>query len=248
MQSDGSGVRALGYSRRSKAEDPNGASIPAQRAVLERACAERGWELVDVLEEDGVSGRRGRKRPALDATLARLDAGEADVFLVARLDRLARSSIDFGLIAERASRARWALVLLDPQVDGYTPYGKAMLQMAAIMAELESDLISVRTREALAVKRAQGVRFGRPPQIPKRIRNRIVREHAAGRKYAHIARDLQDEGVPTVKEGARWRGETIKSVVRQSQGLPGTKRPPSPWTSFLSRGLDQRSRQEVISA
>jgi DNA invertase Pin-like site-specific DNA recombinase len=235
MQSDGSAVRVLGYTRRSKAEDPTGASIPAQRAVLEGACAERGWSLVDILEEDGVSGRRGRKRPALDDALARLDAAEADVFLVARLDRLARSSVDFGLIAERASRGPWTLVLLDPQVDGCTPYGKAMLQMAAIVAELESDLISVRTREALAIKRQQGVRFGPPPQIPKKIRNRIVREHAAGRPHAQIARDLEKEGVPTVKVGARWHGSTITSVVRQSQGLPGTKRRPSPWTSYLGR-------------
>ena len=160
----------------------------------------------------------------LDAALARLDAGEADVFLVARLDRLARSAVDFGLIAERASRRAWTLVLLDPQIDGWTPYGKAMLQMAAIFAELESDLISIRTREALAIKRAQGVKFGRRPQIPKKIRNRIVREHAEGRKYAHIARDLQDEGVPTVKKGARWRGETIKrssanrKVCREQSG------------------------------
>ncbi len=141
MQFDRTEVRTIGYARRSKAEDPNGVSIAAQRAALERACSQRGWSLVDVVEEDGVSGRRGRKRPALDAALACLDAGEADVFMVARLDRLARSSIDFGLVAERGSRGLWALVILDPAIDGSTPYGKAMLQMAAIIAELESDLI-----------------------------------------------------------------------------------------------------------
>jgi DNA invertase Pin-like site-specific DNA recombinase len=128
------------------------------------------------------------------------------------------------LVAERSARKAWTLVILDPEVDGSTPYGKAMLQMAAIIAELESDLISVRTKEALAVKRQQGVVFGRPRQIPKEIRERIVRERTAGRNYTDIARDLQEEGVPTVKEGARWHGSTIKSVVRQEQGLRGTVR------------------------
>jgi DNA invertase Pin-like site-specific DNA recombinase len=226
MQLDRTGVMAIGYARRSKADDPNGVSIAAQRYAVTRACEEREWQLVEVLEEDGVSGRRGRKRPALDSVLARLDAGEADVLVVARLDRLARSSIDFGLVAERSRRARWTLVILDPAVDGSTPYGKAMLQMAAIIAELESDLISMRTREAMAEKKRQGMVFGHPPQIPKPIRQRIVRERAAGRCYAHIARDLQAEGVPTVKRGARWSGSTIKSVVRQAQGLPGTERRP----------------------
>src|SRR5215213_6026459 len=221
MQFDRNGVRALGYARRSKADDVNGVSIAAQRGALTRACEERGWSLVEVVEEDGCSGRRGRKRPALDSALTRLDGGEADVLLVARLDRLARSSVDFGLIAERASRGPWALVLLDPVVDGRTPYGKAMLQMAAIIAELESDLISVRIREALAVKRDQGVVFGRPPRIPTEIRDRIVRERAAGRYCRQIARDLEAEGVPTVVKGARWCGTTIKSVERQAQGLPG---------------------------
>lgn len=176
-------------------------------------------------------GGRGIRPPRpqaslFDNTLARLDAGEGDVLVVARLDRLARSSIDFGLVVERARRAPWTLVILDPAIDGSTPYGKAMLQMAAIIAELESDLISVRTTEAMAVKKRQGVRFGRPPQIPKDIRERIVRERAAGRCYSHIARDLEAEGVPTVKAGAHWGGATIKSVVRQAQGLPGTERRP----------------------
>jgi DNA invertase Pin-like site-specific DNA recombinase len=125
MQFDRTGVSALGYARRSKADDPNGVSIAAQRAALARACSERGWSLVEILEEDGVSGRRGRRRPALDSALLRLDAGEADVLVVARLDRLARSSIDFGLVAERSSRGAWTLVILDPDVDGSTPYGKA---------------------------------------------------------------------------------------------------------------------------
>jgi DNA invertase Pin-like site-specific DNA recombinase len=69
-------VRALGYARRSKADDANGVSIAAQRAALTRACSDRKWSLVEILEEDGVSGRRGRKRPALDSALARLDGGE----------------------------------------------------------------------------------------------------------------------------------------------------------------------------
>src|SRR5829696_476179 len=131
MQFDRHGVRALGYARRSKADDPNGVSITAQHAAITRACTDRGWQLVETLEEDGVSGRRGRKRPALDSALTRLDGGEAELLVVARLDRLARSTTDFGLVAERASRGSWTLVLLDPEVDGSTPYGKAMLQMAA---------------------------------------------------------------------------------------------------------------------
>ena len=52
--------------------------------------------------------------------------------------------------------------------------------MIAASGQYERRLISRRTTDALAVKKAQGVRLGRPSQLPPEIVERIVRERAAG--------------------------------------------------------------------
>src|SRR4051794_28677833 len=92
--------RAIGYCRVSTGEQVNsGAGLDAQRAVLTQEAARRGWELQLVVEE-GLSAK-DLNRPALRKALLRLDAGEADVLMVSKLDRLSRSVKDFGGLLER---------------------------------------------------------------------------------------------------------------------------------------------------
>lgn len=69
---------------------------------------------------------------------------------------------------ERARKSRWALVALDIGVDTTTPAGEMMANVLAVFAQFERRLIGQRTREALAVKRLQGVRLGRRPSLPTR--------------------------------------------------------------------------------
>ena len=63
---------------------------------------------------------------------------------------------------ERSRKQGWALVALDLGVDTTTPSGEMMANVLAVFAQFERRLIGQRTREALVVKRRQGVRLGRP--------------------------------------------------------------------------------------
>ena len=72
-----------------------------------------------------------------------------------------------GLMAT-AQKPGWALVALDCAVDTTTPAGQAMANVLATFAQFQRRLISQRTQEALAVKRAQGVRVGRPARPCRR--------------------------------------------------------------------------------
>jgi DNA invertase Pin-like site-specific DNA recombinase len=85
--------------------------------------------------------------------------------VVAKLDRLSRSMIDFTGVMAKAQKQGWALVALDCAVDTTTPAGEAMAHVLATFAQFERRLIGQRTREALAVKRKQGVRLGRPQDL-----------------------------------------------------------------------------------
>jgi hypothetical protein len=65
--------------------------------------------------------------------------------------------------------------------------GEAMANMLATFAQFERRLISQRTREALAVKRASGVRLRRPPTMPESAVRRIQRQPARGESLRKIA-------------------------------------------------------------
>ena len=89
-----------------------------------------------------------------------------------------------------------------------------MAHVLATFAQFERRIISQRTKDALAIKRAQGVRLGRPRQLPDTIIGRIVQQREAGRTLSAIAEDLNDEGVPTAQGGAQWWPSTVRAVLR----------------------------------
>lgn len=152
-------------------------------------------------------------RPGLKAALAGLDAGRGDVLMASKLDRLTRSVHDATGLMLRAEKAGWGLVALDVAVDTTTPQGAAMAQVLAVFAELERRLIGERTRAALAVKRVQGVRLGREPRLTEEVRARIVARHDEGAGWSQIARELNEDGLPTAQGGTRWYPATVRYVV-----------------------------------
>src|SRR5207247_3106132 len=140
------------------------------------------------LEDAGYSARDLR-RPAIQAALEMLERGQADALVVAKLDRLSRSMLDFTAVMARAQREGWALVALDCAVDTTTPSGEAMANVLATFAQVERRLIGQRTREALAQKKAQGVQLGRPRELPAKVRSRIKRRRKAGQALDAIAEE-----------------------------------------------------------
>jgi len=207
-------LRVIGYTRVSTEEQSqSGAGLASQRAAILAECQRRDWDLVEVLEDAGYSGKDLR-RPAVQEAMAALASGGADALVVAKLDRLSRSMLDFAALMAQAQKQRWGLIALDCNVDTTTPAGEAMAHVLATFAQFERRIISQRTKDALAIKRAQGVRLGRPRQLPDTIIGRIVQQREAGRTLSAIAEDLNDEGVPTAQGGAQWWPSTVRAVLR----------------------------------
>ena len=105
------------------------------------------------------------------------------------------------------------MVSADVAVDNSTPSGEAMANMLTTFAQFERRLISQRTKEALAVKKASGVRLGRPPTTPQAVVRRIQRQRARGDSLRKIAGDLNGDDVPTAQGGARWYAATVRHVL-----------------------------------
>ena len=180
-------------------------------------CDRRGWELVRIATDAGASGKSLNGRPELTDALAALDAGEADVLLAAKLDRVSRSVLDFAALMARAARRGWRIVVLDVNVDTPTATGELMTTVVAAFAQYERRLIGQRTRDALAAKKAAGVVLGRPRTLDPALRELIIAERAAGRSLREIAKALTTERVPTAQGGARWYASTVRHVALEAE-------------------------------
>ena len=97
-----------------------------------------------------------------------------------------------------------------------TPAGEMMANVSASFAQYERRLIGQRTKDALDVRRRQGVRLGRPTEIGPDLVERIAGDRERGASLRSIADALTREGVPTVHGGVRWYASTVREVLRSS--------------------------------
>jgi len=202
--------KVICYVRESTSDQELG--LEAQRTRLESECSYRGWSDPIFIEDAGYSAR-SLNRPGIQRALSMLAEGFASVLVVTKLDRLSRSVIDFAALLALAERQGWALVVLDLGLDLTTPNGKFVASIMASVAELERNLISERTRQALAVKRASGVKLGRPTQVPAHVREFITQARAEEYSLAQIADILTQKEIPTAQGGKRWYPSTISAIL-----------------------------------
>jgi DNA invertase Pin-like site-specific DNA recombinase len=206
-------MRAIAYVRVSTEEQSDSrAGLEAQKTTIKAECKRRGWDIVGVIEDAGYSAK-DLKRPGVQAALETLREGRADALVVAKLDRLSRSMLDFTALMAKAQKHSWALVALDCAVDTTTPAGEAMAHVLATFAQFERRLIGQRTKEALAVKKAEGVRLGRPASIDAKLARRIRTKRSRGMTLQAICDQLNDEGVPTPRGGTVWRPTSLRAVL-----------------------------------
>lgn len=209
---------AAGYVRVSTAEQASsGAGMSAQREAIRRACEQRGWDLLPIYEDAGASAKSMRGREGLADCLEVLRTHMADVLVVAKLDRLSRSVVDFAGLVERSRREGWQIVVLDLGVDTSTPNGELVANVLASVAQWERRLIGLRTKEALAVKRAEGVRLGRPTSIPDPVVTEIRTMREMGATMQVICDHLNDAGVPTSRGGRAWYPSTVRAALLRVQ-------------------------------
>jgi DNA invertase Pin-like site-specific DNA recombinase len=206
-------TKMVGYVRVSTDEQAgSGLGLDAQRAAIQAECHRRGWTLVEMVEDAGFSAKT-MTRPGMTRALDLLARGEAGGMVVAKLDRATRSTIDAANLLARSEREGWKLVALDLGLDPTTPAGELVATIMAAVAQWERRAIGVRTREALAVKRAQGIKLGRPKVLDAGVVARIVRAHKSGAGWSEIARQLNADAVPTAHAGSQWHPSTVRAVV-----------------------------------
>jgi DNA invertase Pin-like site-specific DNA recombinase len=200
---------------RSDGRTDSRAGLEAQRRAIAAACKRRRWRLLERVEDAGRSATEVN-RPGVGEALRVLERGDEQALVAAKLDRLSQALLDLAALIASAQKHGWALVALDCALEPTTPAGEETANVLATFAPLERELISQRTREALALKRSQGVRLGRPPTISPYVIDRIKRERKAGNSLAAIANGLNADRIPTAQGGRRWYPATIRYTLNRA--------------------------------
>ncbi len=208
---------AIAYARVSTSQQGrSGLGLEAQQTALARFAAAEGFKLVETFieVETGKGADALDRRPQLSAALKKARQHKAPI-IVAKLDRLSRD-VHFisGLMVHRTS---FIVAELGVDVDPF------MIHLFAALAEKERRLISQRTRDALAAKKAQGVKLG--GLNARGIQNRDEAKARAealrptlaeleGQSARSIAAELNARQVPT-PNGGGWSAVTVIRVQRR---------------------------------
>lgn len=186
--------RAVGVVRVSRVGARSGeqfVSPSEQRNRIEQACARDGLRLVDTFEELDVSGGAAlAKRPGLRRAVELVEAGEAEVVVVAYFDRLVRSLKVQLEVADRVERAGGSILALDVGEVGVGATGKLTAQFLGAVAEYHRNVTAERTAEAKRRAIARGVpTFAK---IPPGYRQREDGTLEVEPKEARVIRDAFD--------------------------------------------------------
>ncbi len=177
----------VGYARVSTEEQ----DLTVQREGL----AVLGVEEKRVYVDHGFTGKN-KNRAGLREALAA--CREGDTFVVTKLDRLARSVFDAHQIADDLASREVKLNIGGSVHDPTDPMGKLLFNVLAMIAEFESDLISMRTREGMRIAKAKGRLRGKQPKLSVKQEIHLVDLHAAGEHTMGEIAELFSVGRSTV--------------------------------------------------
>ncbi len=224
-------MRAAVYVRVSTEEQAaEGYSLDAQKSVLEDYCIAEGWDVHDVYEDDGYSGRND-KRPAYRRMMDEMD--KWDVILVIKMDRIHRNSRNFMAMMDRLNRNGKMFVSSTESLDTTNALGRFVVDMIQRLSQLESEQIGERTHMGMrekaesmeasgSEKRTMGFTApfgyrlddGRLVADPDEMRvvRRIFAAYMEGESMDMIAFSLNSEGRLT-RKGNAWNKFNVRNIL-----------------------------------
>lgn len=160
-------LRVVGYSRVSTLEQSReGVSLANQEHKIKAYAELKDMELLEIIVEEGKSGKT-MNRPGLQKIISLINNKQIDGVICYKLDRLTRKTRDLlYLIEDVFSKNNIQFISLNENIDTASASGKFFLTVMGAMAQMERDLISERTIDALQELTRQGRRLGSPDRTP----------------------------------------------------------------------------------
>ena len=156
-------TRAIGYTRVSTGEQATeGHSLYAQRLAIEEFCQARGWELVEIKVDAGISGTKDDRR-ALKELLQAVEQGICDVVIVHAIDRFYRDLQGLLKALNHLRQHDVTFISITENLDFSTPWGKLTLAVLGTLAEIYIDRLRQETRKGKRARATKGLHNGSPP-------------------------------------------------------------------------------------
>lgn len=157
-------MNAVGYIRVSTEEQAKeGISLNNQEAKIKAYCESQDWDLVRLFSDEGSSGKDMR-REGLKELLSFVEDDHVGVVVVYKTDRLTRKQRHlYQLLEDTFEKRGIGFKSVTEPFDTTTAMGKGFLGMLGVFAQLEGDLISERTKDALRRKKELSEPIGAAP-------------------------------------------------------------------------------------
>jgi DNA invertase Pin-like site-specific DNA recombinase len=201
------------------------AELKQQANVIARECQRRELKLLEVVAEREIGNSKALARPALTYALDRIRSGDAHGLVVAELSRITHSAGELGTIIEWLTGLNVRLVAVSHGFDTESEDGRLAASMLIEVSRWERARLSERTRNGLRAARMSGRSSGRRAVTDDPgLSERIAQMRAQGMTLQAIADRLNEEGVPTVRGGAKWRHSSVQAAAgyhRRPRSLPG---------------------------
>jgi site-specific DNA recombinase len=223
-------MKAIGYIRVSTEEQAReGISLSMQRSKITAYCALEELELVDIIEDAGISGCSIRNRPGVQQVLQMVRDQKIDAVVIFKLDRLARNTQEALSIATLCQGRGVSLHSITEKLDTQSAVGKFFFTLLASLAEMERALIGERIQAVMDLKKERGEVRGHAPYGMKAVDGKLVPDpeeqatiarilalHAQRLSIYAIAEILEREG--SVNRKGRPLAKTqIHTIIKQRQ-------------------------------
>lgn len=191
---------------------------------IRRTCARRGWTLVEMIRESDPGRGGSVRRPALEYAMQRISDGAASCLVVARLETLTHSVADLGTVLADLHRRGAHLLSIDPEIDTRSEEGRTVVRALVAVSRRERERLAERTRKGLST--ARELRANTRPAVEDRpeIKERILAMRERGMTLQAIADALNEDGVPTLRGGARWRPSSVHATAGYKRRVNGRSR------------------------
>jgi site-specific DNA recombinase len=218
-------------------------SLDAQRDACEayiKSQASQGWRALPQHYDDPAYSGGNLDRPALQKLLKDIDAGQIDVIVVYKIDRLTRSLADFAKLVEAFDARSISFVAVTQQFNTTTSMGRLTLNVLLSFAQFERELSSERVRDKVAASRRKGkwtggtVPLGYVAKDKKLVVNKteadtvryIFGRYLELQSFAKLVEDLDRKGIVTKRRDTK--------VAKYQGGIPFTY---GPLAHFLKNRL-----------
>jgi site-specific DNA recombinase len=215
-------ARCAIYTRKSSEEGLEQAfnSLDAQR----EACAafilsqkHEGWTVLPKLYDDGGFSGGTMERPALKRLVADIEAGQIDVVVVYKVDRLTRALSDFAKLVEVFDRRGVSFVSITQQFNTTTSMGRLTLNVLLSFAQFEREVISERVRDKVAASKKKGLRMGGMPPLQRQSHRRNVFEsHEFAEKAWENYRLVRTKSALSGVRDVQMSPALVRSTARSS--------------------------------